>query len=306
MTGATRLELVRGFAAAAAAGLAPRSVAAASAPMLRRPIPSTGELLPVIGLGTWRGFDVGPGPEARRPLREVLAVLAEAGGTVVDSSPMYGASEAVVGDLLAESDGRGRTFLATKVWTRGREAGLEQMRQSLALLRTERIDLMQVHNLLDWQTQLASARRLRDEGRVRLVGVTHYTSSAYAELEAVMRSERLDAVQVNYALDDRAAERRILPLAADRGMAVIVNRPFGGGGLLGSLSRRPLPPEAAELGCGSWAQLLLKFALGHPSVTCVIPGTSRAEHMRDNAGAGAGPLPDARQRDGLARIVASG
>jgi aryl-alcohol dehydrogenase-like predicted oxidoreductase len=177
------------------------------------------------------------------------------------------------------------------------------MRESMALLRADPIDLMQVHNLVDWRTHLATLRDWKREGSVRYIGVTHYTESAYAELEAVLRAEPLDFVQLNYALDDRAAERRLLPLAAERGVAVIVNQPFGGGGLLARLSRRPLPPWAAEIGCDSWAQLLLKFVLSHPAVTCVIPGTGRPEHMGDNVRAGFGAYPDAALRERMIALV---
>jgi len=261
--------------------------------MQTRTIPSTGEALPVIGCGTWRGFDVRAGQ--REQLREVLGVLFEAGGTVIDSSPMYGAAEAAVGELLETMGARSQAFLATKVWTRGRDSGIRQMNESFDLLRDDVIDLMQVHNLLDWQTHLQTLRAWKDQGRIRYLGITHYTDSAHDELEAVMRSETLDFVQLNYAIDDRAAQSRLLPLAAERGIAVIVNRPFGGGGLLRRLSRRAVPDWAAELECVSWAQLLLKFVLAQPAVTCVIPGTANPRHMRDNAAAGRPPFPDASQ-----------
>ena len=258
-----------------------------------RPIPSTGEALPVIGCGTYIGFDVAPGSAGYGQLPGVLDALFAAGGSVLDSSPMYGRAEATTGELLAAAGSRDKAFLATKVWTSGREAGLAQMEQSFARLRTERIDLMQVHNLVDWRVQLASVRRLRDAGRVRYVGITHYTASSYAEVEAVLRAEKLDFLQINYALDDRAAAERLLPLAQERGVAVLVNQPFGGGGLLRRLAGKPLPGWAADIGCASWAQVLLKFVLSHPAVTCAIPGTGRPAHMRDNLAAGQGGVPDA-------------
>jgi diketogulonate reductase-like aldo/keto reductase len=273
--------------------------------METRPIPSTGVALPVVGCGTWQVFDVGAGPAERAPLAEVLAVLFVAGGSVIDSSPMYGRAEGVVGDLLADSASRSKAFLATKVWTTGREAGIAQMERSLQLLQTQRIELMQIHNLVDWRTQLPTLRAWKREKRISYLGVTHYTASAFDQLEAVMRAETLDFVQVNYALDDRAAEARILPLARERGIAVLVNRPFGGGGLLRRLAATPLPPWAGELQCRSWAQLLLKFILGHDAVTCVIPGTSKPEHMADNAAAGAGPMPDAALRAKIAAAAGS-
>lgn len=270
--------------------------ARAAEPMLTRRIPATGKALPVIGLGTWRVFDVGADAADRAPLAEVLRILFDAGGSVVDSSPMYGRAEEVAGDLLQAAGTRDRAFIATKVWTRGKAQGVAQMERSLALLRTDHVELMQVHNLLDWKPHLATLRGWKREGRIGYLGVTHYTPSAYDDLEAVMRAEPLDFVQLNYAIDDRAAEERLLPLAADRGIAILVNQPFGGGGLLRSLLSRPLPPWAGEIGCSSWAQILLKFVLGHPAVTCVIPGTSRPQHMRDNARAGFGEMPDAAFR----------
>jgi diketogulonate reductase-like aldo/keto reductase len=270
--------------------------------MRTRLIPLTKEPLPVIGCGTYRTFDVGATPEERAPLLEVLKVLFAAGGSVIDTSPMYGAAEHVVGDLLAQSQNRSRAFLATKVWTSGKEAGLDQIDRSFELLQDRRIDLIQVHNLLDWKRQLSTLRDLKSAARIRYVGITHYSASAYAEVESVMRSETLDFLQINYAMNDTAAEARILPLAADRGVAVIVNQPFGGGGLLGSLSHRPLPSWAQEIDCQSWAQVLLKFVLSHPAVTCVIPGTGRPEHMLDNIAAGFGRMPDAALR---ARMIQS-
>lgn len=264
--------------------------------MRTRLIPATRESLPVIGCGTYRTFDVGATPEERAPLLAVLKVLFAAGGSVIDSSPMYGAAEGVVGDLLAQTQNRSSAFLATKVWTSGQRAGIEQINRSFELLRDRRIDLIQVHNLLDWKVQLATLRDLKSAGRIRYIGITHYSASAFAEVESVLRSETLDFLQINYAMNDTAVERRILPLAADRGVAVIVNQPFGGGRLLGELRNRPLPSWAHEIDCQSWPQVLLKFVLSHPAVTCVIPGTARPEHMSDNVGAGFGRMPDGALR----------
>lgn len=258
-----------------------------------RPIPSTHEALPVIGCGTWMGFDVAAGSAEHQRLPGVLDALFAAGGRLIDSSPMYGRAEAVAGELLAAAKQRDKAFLATKVWTSGREAGIAQMAQSFQRLGTERIDLMQVHNLVDWRTHLETLRGWKDQGRVRYIGITHYTSSAYPEVEAVLRAEQLDFLQINYSLDAREAEQRLLPLATERGVAVIANMPFGGGGLMRRLRGKPLPGWAAEIGCTSWAQLLLKFVLSHPAVTCTIPGTGRPEHMADNAVAAAGGFPDA-------------
>ena len=263
------------------------------APLNTRPIPASGEALPVIGCGTYIGFDVAPGSAAYAQLPGVLDTLFAAGGSVLDSSPMYGRAETTTGELLAEAGSRPRAFLATKVWTSGREAGMAQIEQSFARLGASRIDLLQVHNLVDWRTQLATLRRLKEAGRVRYIGITHYTASAYAEVQAVLRAEKLDFLQINYALDDRAAAERILPLAQERGVAVLVNQPFGGGGLLRRLAAKPLPGWAADIGSTSWAQVLLKFVLSHPAVTCAIPGTSRPAHMLDNLAAGRGTVPDA-------------
>ena len=271
--------------------------------MHRRPIPSSGEPLPVIGCGTWSVFDVGSGERERAPLADVLRELFAGGGTVVDSSPMYGRAEEVAGDLLAESGLTDRAFVATKVWTNGRDEGVRQMERSSQRLRRTTIDLVQVHNLVDWRTHLATLRRWRDDGRVRYIGVTHYTSSAFAELESVMRSEPLDFVQLNYSLDDRAAEARLLPLAQARGIAVIVNRPLGAGALAQKLRREPLPGWADDVGCTTWPQLALKFIVAHPAVTCAIPATRRPAHARDNAAAGTGALPDESMRTALAEIV---
>jgi diketogulonate reductase-like aldo/keto reductase len=297
----TRRAALRLMAAAAAAG--PAS-AGAAAPMLQRPIPSSGEAIPAIGLGTWRTFDVGGSPAERAPLEEVLQRFVALGGQVVDSSPMYGAAESVLGDLGAALAVTNRLFLATKVWTSGREAGIAQMEQSFQRLRVRRLDLMQVHNLLDWRTHLRALRAWKQAGRIRYLGVTHYTASAYDELERVLRSEPLDFVQVNYSLGEREAERRILPLARERGIAVVVNRPFSEGGLFRRVRGQALPAWAAEVGCASWAQIFLKWILAHPAVTCVIPATSRPQHVLDNMTAGTGALPDAATRDRMAALVA--
>jgi aryl-alcohol dehydrogenase-like predicted oxidoreductase len=260
--------------------------------MHTRTIPSSGALLPVIGCGTWLGFDIGSRPAQRASRGEVLAALFAAQGSVVDSSPMYGSAEEVVGDLLEGAGSRAKAFVATKVWTSGKQAGIQQMERSMALLRTPHIDLLQVHNLQDWRTHLATLRQWKEQGRISYIGVTHYTESAHAELEQVMRAEPLDFVQFNYSIASRGAEQRLLPLAAERGMAVLVNLPFGGGKVLRGLRQRPLPGWAAEIGCEEWNQVLLKFVLSQPAVTCVIPGTSKPGHMRANAAAGMGELPD--------------
>jgi diketogulonate reductase-like aldo/keto reductase len=268
--------------------------------MHTRKIPSSGEQLPVIGCGTYRGFDVGDGGYER--LQRVLEQLFAAGGSVIDSSPMYGKAEAVAGVLIARADARAKAFIATKVWTRGRDAGIAQMNNSFKLLQTDRIDLMQIHNLVDWRTHLATLRQWKEAGRIRYLGITHYTQSAFADLEAAMHAEPLDFVQLNYSATDRAAERRLLPLALERGIAVIANYPLASGSAPRSVSGRPLPGWAADIDCTSWSQLLLKFVVSHPAITCAIPGTGNPAHMADNAKAGLGRMPDEATR---ARIVAA-
>ena len=266
--------------------------------MHTRLIPSTALPLPVVGCGTWRGFDVGRDPVELAQRAKVLGTLFEQGGRVIDSSPMYGSAEAVVGELLARHGERDRAFVATKVWTTGRRAGIEQMERSMRLLKCEHVDLMQVHNLVDWEVHLATLRDWKAQRRLSYIGVTHYAESAFPDLEKVMAAETLDFAQFNYSVTNREAEQRLLPLAAERGIAVLVNLPFGGGNLLKTLARKPLPAWADEIGCDSWNQVLLKFVLSQPAVTCVIPGTSRPDHMQDNAQAGEGEIPPRSWWDG--------
>jgi diketogulonate reductase-like aldo/keto reductase len=269
--------------------------------MITRKIPSTGEVLPIIGLGTWQTFDVGASLTERLPLVEVLGAFAGLGGKLVDSSPMYGRSEEVAGDLIDSLKLRKKLFIATKVWTSGKKEGLAQMEASLGKLKADPIDLMQVHNLVDVDTHLATLREWKQAGRVRYVGVTHYNAGAHEELAKLIATVPLDFIQINYSVREREAERRLLPLARDRGVAVIINRPFAEGNLLSKLHDRPVPAWAAEIGCASWAQLLLKFIISNPAVTCVIPATSKLTHLRDNMKAAYGPLPDETLR---ARIAA--
>lgn len=278
----------RRFLQALAVGAALTSVARAE-PILTRPIGAGGEQIPAVGLGTYQAFDV---TGAAEPQREVLRSFLELGGKLVDSSPMYGRAEAVVGRLAREL--KVKPFWATKVWTRGGQAGLEQMRRSQELMGP--IDLMQVHNLLDLGTHMATLKAWKAEGRLRYTGVTHYRASAHAELEGVLKKHRPDFLQINYSVAEPEAAQRLLPLARDLGVAVIVNRPLGGGALIRRLAARPLPEWAAEAGCDSWAQMLLKYCLANPAVTCVIPATSKPRHLRDNMGAGFGKLPDERWR----------
>lgn len=273
--------------------------------IVRKPIPRTGEALPVIGLGTWQTFDVGAGKTAREPLKEVLREFAKAGGSVIDSSPMYGSSETVAGDIIQELGLHKQIFLATKVWTSGREAGVRQMEESFRRLRVQRMDLMQVHNLLDYRTHLETLRRWKEQGKVRYIGVTHYTASAYDQLARVLESEELDFIQLNYSLGEREAEKRLLPLAAERKLAVLVNRPFAEGRLFRRVSGKSLPPWSGEVGCASWAQFFLKFIISHPAVTCAIPATSKVAHLADNMRAGLAPMPDTRMRERMAAHFSS-
>ena len=274
--------------------------AAGDAALLTRQVPSSGEALPVIGLGTSGPFEVSESATQRAPLAEVLAGFFAGGGRFIDTSPMYSSAEAVLGDLLTP-DMRAHAALATKVWTRGARSGLEQMTHSAQRLKTARLDLIQVHNLLDLNTHLKTLRAWRDAGRVRYIGVTHYTVSAHAELARVIARQRLDFVQFNYSPVTRAAETRLLPLAAERGVAVLVNRPFEDGALFRAVREQPLPAWAADIDARSWGQLALKFIVSHPAVTCVIPATGKLAHLRDNLGGGRGRLPDAQQREAIAR-----
>ena len=272
-------------------------------PLMTRNIPVSGEPLPVIGVGTWQTFDVGSDASARAQLREVLKLL---DGNVIDSSPMYGSSESVAGDLIAALGMRSKLFIATKVWTSGRAEGIRQMETSFRRLRVERMDLMQVHNLLDVATHTKTLKDWKAQGRVRYIGITHYTSSAYGEVERWLKSGDYDFLQINYSLDEREAEQRILPLAQENRVAVIVNRPFGQASLFRRVRGKSVPEWAkAELGIESWAQFFLKWIVGHPAVTCAIPGTGKPEHMRDNLAAGRGKLPDAAQRARMAKDLDS-
>jgi diketogulonate reductase-like aldo/keto reductase len=278
---------------------------AESSTMLTRAIPSSGEKLPVIGLGTWQAFDVDLTPDNRRQLGEVLLLFVKLGGRVIDTSPMYGRAEDAIGELTTALGIRDELFLATKVWTRGKENGIKSMERSMALLRAKRIDLMQVHNLVDVQMQLATMREWKAQGRIRYLGITHYEAGAFADVEKIMRSEKLDFVQINYSLMEREAEERILPLAQERGVAVVVNRPFGGGDLFGKVRSKALPDWAAEFDCRSWAQFFLKWIVANSAVTCAIPATDKPHHLEDNMQGGIGPLPDAKMRQRMVELVSS-
>ncbi len=275
-------------------------VTAAAAP-LKRPIPKTGELLHAVGLGTWQSFDVGGDAAGLAAAREVLARFVKAGGQMVDSSPMYGSSEAVVGELAAGLGVQKSLFLATKVWTSGREAGVRQMEESLRRMKTLTrqppvMDLIQVHNLSDVNTQLATLREWKAQGKIRYLGITHYHEGAYADLERLIKSENLDFAQFNYNVVTTTAEDRLLPLCAEYRTAVIVNRPFEEGALFRAVRGKPLPEWAQEFDCDSWARFFLKFILSHPAVTCAIPATRNPDYLVDNMGAALGRLPDAAMR----------
>ncbi len=271
--------------------------------MRSRSIGATGELLPVIGLGTWQTFDVGTTPGEREPLRDVLRAFHDGGGRLIDSSPMYGRSESVAGDLLAETRLPPQPFVATKVWTSGKDAGQQQMRESMQKLRVRQCDLMQVHNLLDVDAHLDTLAEWKQAGRIRYTGITHYTADGAAAVVRVLERRPVDFVQINYSVAERDAERRLLPLCHERGIAVLANRPFAGGETIRRLSRLPVPAWAKDCDCSSWAQLLLKFVIGHPAITCAIPASSRAAHVRDNMAAGRGALPDPRLREKIAAEI---
>lgn len=267
--------------------------------MIHRTIPSTGERVPVIGLGTWQSFDVSSGLE---PLNDVLTVMADAGGRLIDSSPMYGRSEEVVGTLTSQWKDN-PFFYATKVWTKGREEGIRQMNSSFKKFRRPVIDLMQVHNLVDWQTHLRTLRKWKEEGRIRYIGITHYTDSVHEELAKIIRLEKIDFVQFNYSITDRHAEKELLPVAAENGVATLINRPFGEGKLFGKVRGKSLPPWAAECNIENWSQFFLKFLIAHPAVSCVIPATSNPLHAADNMKAGLEPLPDEALRKKMAAYI---
>lgn len=287
------------------AGLALTRRAVAKEQMHARAIRAGGETLPVIGIGTWQSFDVGGDAVARAPLQEVLRLFFAGGARVVDSSPMYGSSEAVVGELCKGLRICEPLFLATKVYTSGRQAGIGQMQRSLRRMRASGVDLLQVHNLLDVETHTPTLLEWKAAGRVRYTGITHYTASAYAEVERWLKTKQYDFLQINYSLAESESAKRLLPLARDLGVAVIANRPFAEGAMFRRVRGKPLPPWAAELGIASWAQYFLKWIVSHPAVTCAIPGTGKPDHLLDNLAAGSGPLPDAAQRARMAQHYAA-
>lgn len=268
-----------------------------------RAIPSSGEQLPVIGLGTWQTFDTGASESDTEQLSAVLLTLIEGGGSVVDSSPMYGRSEETVGNLSVQAEVNDKLFIATKVWCNGKEEGVRQMKQSMQRLRRDTLDLIQVHNLTDWRTHLPTLQQWKEAGTVRYTGITHYSEGAYDEIEQILQKETVDFLQINYSVDARNAEERLFPVAQERNVAIIINRPFQEGALLRRLSRHRVPEWASEFGCETWSELLLKFIISHPAVTCVIPATSSPYHMESNLRVGAQQPPDNGLREELARRI---
>ena len=269
--------------------------------LLKRAIPSSNEKIPIIGLGTWRTFNVDPSGKEIKPLRDVLQTLSDNGAAVVDSSPMYGSSETVIGQLSNELNTRPKLFLATKVWTTGRESGISQMNDSFKRMKTDTMDLLQVHNLIDADTHIKTLRAWKEQGKIRYFGITHYVRSAYPELIHLIKKERPDFVQFNYNISNRDAENELLPLAKDMGVAVIINRPFEEGTLFNTVRAAQLPPWSNDYGIRNWAQFFLKFILSHPAVTCTIPGTSKADHLLENLGAAKGIMPDEQVRQKMIR-----
>jgi diketogulonate reductase-like aldo/keto reductase len=263
---------------------------------LQRAIPSTGELVPAIGMGTWQTFDVGSQAAKLADLEEVLRLFIEAGGKVIDSSPMYGSSEEVLGILASKLNAHKSLFLASKVWTTGVAQGKKQMQKSMELMQSDKLDLMQVHNLLDYKIHLKTLQQMKEEGKIRYIGITHYTTGAYQDLMRVIKEYPVDFVQFNYSIQTREAEDSILPFSADNGVGVIINRPYEGGGLFSRVKGKELPEWAAEFDCNSWGQFFLKYIISHPAVTCAIPATDNPKHLKDNMGAMSGNMPDKNTR----------
>jgi diketogulonate reductase-like aldo/keto reductase len=271
--------------------------------MIKRIIPSTAEELPVIGLGTWQTFDV---DSSKYPtLKKVLQLMHQHGGAVIDSSPMYGRSEKVIGDITSEMPEQNNFFYATKVWIEGREAGIEQLESSMQKMQRNVLDLIQIHNLVDWKTHLKTLRQWKDEGKVRYIGITHYTDSMHEALEKIIDAEPIDFVQFNYSITARNAEKRLLPIAKEKGVATLINRPLGEGKLFNYVKEKPLPAWAMEYGIETWSQYFLKFIVANNAVTCIIPGTSNPYHIADNMKAGEGDIPDQMTQQKMADYLLS-
>ena len=283
--------------AAITAMVIPELLAFAPNNIMKRRIPSSGEALPLVGLGTWQTFDVGNNTEQYQALLQVLKKMKGLGGTMIDSSPMYGTSEKVVGDLSQRIENNDHFFYATKVWIEGKNAGVNQMNASISKLKRKQLDLMQIHNLVDWKTHIRTLRDWKAEGKIRYFGLTHYTNNSHDKLEALIKSEKPDFVQFNYAINDRNAEKRLLNVAKDHGTAVIINRPYNGGSLFRLVKGKELPAWCADLDINSWGQYFLKYILSHQAVNCVIPGTSKVKHVIDNMGAGYGRMPNNKERE---------
>ena len=298
------IKLSAGLLAAHSLGLRSSEPTAQDSP-IRRAIPSSGEPLPVMGMGTSRTFDTPGDEESLARLAKILQLFFDNGGSVIDSSPMYGRAEARVGDVLRAMEAPPPVFAATKVWTTGREQGIAQMEESARRMNVERFDLIAVHNLVDWQTHMETLKQWKEQGKVRYIGITTSHGRNHEQFLDVMRSEPLDFVQFSYNIEDRVAEQQLLPTAQERGIATMINRPFQRGALFSKTRGRELPSLAADIDCQSWAQFFLKFILAHPAVTCIIPATSKAHHMEDNMAAGFGRVPDSPQREEMLRIFES-
>ena len=299
-----RRELLKiGLCAGASVLLPSGGLLAQADPLIRKKIPSTGETIPIIGVGTARRYEQIHTEAEKAPLRDTLRQFKESGGTVIDSSPTYGTAEAVVGELVDQLKIRDSLFLATKVSTSGRQAGIDQIQQSFKRLRTAKIDLIAVHNLRDTKTQLQTLRELKQAGRIRYIGITTSFENQYPEFEQTIKAETPDFIQVDYALDNRNADQRILPLAADRGTAAMINLPFGRGRLFNAVQGKKLPEWAAEFDCKTWAQFFLKYIVSHPAVTCAVPGMAKAEYVVDNLGAARGRLPDRAMRQRMEQFI---
>jgi diketogulonate reductase-like aldo/keto reductase len=296
------VKLGAGLLAARAMPLHSAISKGADLPLITRAIPSSGEPIPVIGMGTSRTFDTPNDPQALAQLTEVMQAFFSAGGTVIDSSPMYGNAEARVGDVLRAMDKRPPVFAATKVWTTGKDEGIRQMQDSAERMAVEPLDLIAVHNLQDWRTHLATLKDWKEQGKVRYIGITTSHGRDHEAFLQVMKEEPLDFVQFSYNIEDRVAEERLLPLAQDRGIATMINRPFQRGSLFARTRGKELPAWAADLHCTSWGQFFLKFILAHPAVTNIIPATSKLHHMEDNMMANVGAVPDAAQREEMLRV----
>ena len=288
-----------------ALGLLPLISSMQEKKVIKRTISSSNEQLTAVGVGTWRTFDVGDAASEREPLKGVLRTLIEKTGSVIDSSPMYGRSQRVIGELSTELSLNSKLFIATKVWTTGEQEGIQQMNDSFSLLKRDKIDLMQIHNLVDWQTHLKTLRSWKESGKIRYIGITHYLESAYSTIEQILKSNTLDFLQINYSVVSRKAEERLFPLAKEKQVAVIINRPFEEGTLFSGVQGKPLPAWAIEFDCNSWAQFFLKFILSNTTVTCVIPGTDRPDHMIDNMGAAYGQLPSEKHRSQMVKLINS-